>query len=107
MRDMEKYEHEKEIQKWTNKENEAIKEDKTENNHIVNNMHTWQLWLQSESVKACYKHFIETIEFLKMGLKLNSKLFVITGSAGGLGKAFAVKLLSLGSIYFSNVVSLN
>ena len=47
------------------------------------------------------------IEFLKMGLKLNSKLFVITGSAGGLGKAFAVKLLSLGSIYFSNVVSLN
>jgi len=32
-----------------------------------------------------------------MGLKLNSKLFVITGSAGGLGKAFAVKLLSLGA----------
>ena len=32
-----------------------------------------------------------------MGLKLNSKLFVITGSAGGLGRAFAVKLLSLGA----------
>ena len=43
-----------------------------------------------------------------MGLKLNSKLFVITGSAGGLGKAFAVKLLSLGSInVVSNVSSLS
>ena len=43
-----------------------------------------------------------------MGLKLNSKLFVITGSAGGLGKAFAVKLLSLGSInVVSNVTSLS
>jgi len=32
-----------------------------------------------------------------MVLHVNDKLFVITGSAGGLGKAFAVKLLSLGA----------
>ena len=32
-----------------------------------------------------------------MGLDIKSKLVVITGSAGGLGKAFALKLLSLGA----------
>jgi len=31
-----------------------------------------------------------------MGVNVKSKLFVITGSAGGLGKAFAMKLLTLG-----------
>ena len=31
-----------------------------------------------------------------MGLDVKSKLVVITGSAGGLGKAFAIKLLTLG-----------
>ena len=33
-------------------------------------------------------------------LNIKSKLVVITGSAGGLGKAFAVKLLSLGKYIF-------
>ena len=37
-----------------------------------------------------------------MVLEMNSKLVVITGSAGGLGKAFAVKLLTLGSIICSH-----
>ena len=31
-------------------------------------------------------------------IKMKSKLVIITGSAGGLGKAFAERLLSLGEV---------